>query len=303
MGEAGALLHEAGRPLRQLHFGQVVNILSAGSHHPLLCELEDDQGSAGLWVVKAPAVVAQPAKRGEFSVAAELVGAEVCAWAGVSAPALGLLRFPHEKTEVCTGFITGSSEAKREVAELFDANRGKLAFCCRFLEGAVDVRPGVLRERVRRPEVLGQAIALLLADAFIINHDRQRQNSNCLLYGQHLVAIDNGLTFIGLDDRGRRGEDLAQRTFPPTPLTQHIALPALQGRHGHPAWDAVTQRLEAVSDQTIESLIAGLPPELGHDHHTSAKGLLERLQRFLSARRAYAGALKDATLALVEAGP
>lgn len=301
MTPAGELLHEAGRPPRRLRFGQVVAILTAGTHHPLLCQLEDDQGPAGLWVVKAPAVVSQAAKRGEFAVVAELAGAEVCVWAGAAAPELGLLRFPREKSDDAIGFA-GPPEARREVAELFDANRGRLAFCCRFLRDAPDVRAGVLRARRGGPGLLDDAIALLLADAFTINHDRQAENANCLLFRRRLVAIDNGLSFVGLDSPGRKGDDLAQQTLLPPPLKQHVTLAALQGRQGRPAWHDVTRRLEGVSDEAIDGLIARLPPELDRDHHTSARDLLARLRGFLRARRAHADALKNAMLTLVEAG-
>jgi hypothetical protein len=170
------------------------------------------------------------------------------------------------------------------------------------LQDAVDVRAGALRARRGTPGLLDEAIALLLADAFTINHDRQAENANCVWFRQRLVAIDNGLAFVGLDNPGRRGDDLAQQTLLPTPLTRHVTLAALRGRQGHPAWDVVTRRLETWRDEAIEGLVAALPVELDRDHHTSANGLLGRLRRFLQARRGHARALKDAMLALVEAG-
>jgi hypothetical protein len=292
---AGDLFHVRGRAPESLTFGHPIRILSAGNHHPLLCELVDGRGDVGLWVVKPQRVVSKGVGRQEFFVVAELAGAEVCTWAGLRVPAIGLLRFPKRETAGVSTLSEGSESEKKEVGDLFALNRDRLAFCSRFLEGAVDVLPRVLKRRVRRPEVARAAIALLLADVFMLHDDRDIENSNCVFLGDDLVAIDHGLAFAGLDRPQETGKGLAARTVFST-TKRHVARLAARTIPSNPAWDEIVGSLESVSDTEIKALCRGWPPELDDDNEHSVRGLRRRMLVFLSTRREHVRALKTATV-------
>jgi hypothetical protein len=138
------VVHVAGAAPKLLRFGRAVDILSGGNHHPLLCELEDESGPAGAWVVKPQSLLSSQDARGALLVLAELAAAEVCAWAGIPTPAVGLVRFPEKPDALAIerGLPHLAADQRNEVLELYKLNRGALAFCGRLLEGAVDVMPG-----------------------------------------------------------------------------------------------------------------------------------------------------------------
>jgi hypothetical protein len=300
-GPHAPLLHQAGRRPRWLSFGRVIRVLSAGNHHPLLCQLEDEQGDTGLWVVKTPVVVSKSTGRQEFFVVSELAGAEVCARAGVGTPAVGLLRFPERAPAELMKPAHGGSEVERELEELFALNRGKLAFCSRYIVDAVDVRAEVLRTRAKASSVLAAAAGLLLADVFMRHDDREAENPNCVWYGWCLVAIDHGLAFGGLDGPGATGDSVAARVVLSAPMRRHVSLRALAGHSGHEAWAEASGRLASWPEEAIDRFVSGLPEELDLDGASTRGGLKLRMGDFLRARRRYLPEMRDAIVRLLEA--
>jgi hypothetical protein len=288
----GDTFHVRGRAPAILSFGHVIRILSAGSHHPLLCELADGNGDTGLWVVKPQCVVSKSVGRQELIVLAELAGAEVCTWAGVHVPATGLLRFPESERSEIMNLFDGADDEMREVRELFGVNRGRLASCSRFLEGAVDVLPRILQRRCRRPETARAAIGLMLADVFMCHDDRDAENSNALFLGDDLVAIDHGLAFVGLDRPQESGGALAGRKV--FFAKRHVARRAVRKLSGSALWDDVARALETVNDAEITALLQTFPLELENDLVHGVTGLRKRMLSFLLARRGHVQDLKTA---------
>src|SRR5579884_634732 len=206
----GAMFHAAARPPVALRIGRPVRTLSAGNHHPLLCHMETDQGPAGLWVVKPAIVLSRSTDRGTFGVLAELAGAEVCAWAGILTPQVGITRFPKafDEASLRAAILTlGPSECD-EILETYRVNGGRVAFCGRYLGPATNLVPGHLLRPKWRATAAPDAVALLTADAYMRHDDRVRDNPNALWFENRLVAIDHGLAFAGPTRRGALGDDL-----------------------------------------------------------------------------------------------
>jgi hypothetical protein len=286
------IFHTAGRPPRLLTIARPLRIQSGGNHHPLLCEMEDESGPAGLWVVKPIAILSRSTDRGEFGVLAGLAGAEVCAWAGVLAPGVALTRFPDAVEESA---LTAIDPAERtEVLGLFRLNRGKLAFCCRFLDGAADLKPAHLERTRRRATTLPDAVALLTADAYLRHDDRRVENPNAVWLGQRLVALDHGSAFAGLTRPGVQGDDLARHTLLHSSSFQHHVAAEAAARADDACWEAITTRLEAVEPSAVNALASGWPAELDHDSQSGQRELRSRLAAFLGERGKHVRPLVDA---------
>lgn len=291
--ELGHLLHVAGSLPRKLRFGRVVDVLTGGNHHPLVGELEDEAGPAGTWVVKPQVLLSAQDARGALLVLAELAASELCAWAGVSTPAIGLVRFPRDPDleSIAQGLLHLDPELRREVLELHKLNRDALAFCGRLLEQAVDVRPHTFGTRARRAEVAEVGSAIFFLDAYMRNDDRQIENPNVLWFFDRLIAIDHGHAFARLSAPGGTGAALAARTV----LHSHIgferhALRAPLQKLGdallrlHRIGAAVQQ----VSDRDIERLLTIWPAELDASRLGGPSGMRDELVAFLMHRRTHA---------------
>lgn len=281
------MFHKAGAPPITLRIGRPVRTLSAGNHHPLLCHMETEAGPAGLWVVKPAIVLSRSTERGTFGVLAELAGAEVCAWAGLLAPQVGLTHFPRHVDQIALRAAMLSLEPgeRDEIIELYRANAGRIAFCGRYLGRAPNLVPSHLLRPKWRITAVPDAVALLVADAFMMHDDRLRDNSNAIWFKDRLVAIDHGLAFAGLTRRGTTGDDVAQRTMLHAPnFDQHVAFRAIQRLAADADWDLVTGRLEAVPASYVRALANGWPADLDEDDQCGQAQLRSRMARFLTER-------------------
>lgn len=151
---------------------------------------------AGIWVVKPPVSVHATESRAELQVLAELVGAEVATWFGVPTPAIGLVDVPTAR-----GPVWASMPAT--VRTLFDANAGRVAFCSRFLDGAIETEPGRHRETSQGRELLRTYGARFMAlDTFLLHRDRTPDRPNAVEWLGRLVAIDHGGAFAQFTEKG-----------------------------------------------------------------------------------------------------
>jgi hypothetical protein len=230
--------------------------------------------------------------RESLFVLAELGGSEVCAWARVPTPALGLVRFP-ESVDVDALRKTVTSLApglQDEVVALHQLNRGLLALCCRHLEGAFDVLPGTFNTKARRAEVASVGMALYFVDAYLRNDDRERDNPNLLWMYNRLVAIDHGLAFAGITGPGVTGRALARKTIIHSPrgFREHVLRRALRKSNKLPIFWGVATLLESVSQADIDRLGETWPSELNATTLEGRSGLREQLIEFLDERRAHA---------------
>jgi hypothetical protein len=296
------LYHVAGRTPDELSMLHPREILSGGNHHPLLCEMEDATGLSGWWVVKPSIVLSRATDRSTFGVLAELAGAEVCAWAGVRTPACGLTRFPAVIDDgALLDELSGlDRDVRDEILEIFRVNRGKLAFCTRFLNRAIDLRPAHLLDT---PASVNDAVALLLADAYLRHDDRRTENPNAVWHHGRLVAIDHGSAFAGLTRPGTAGDDLAQQTvLHSTSFRDHVALAAARTAD-ESAWELPLARLEGVEPSTVTTLAATWSAELDDDPQSGQRGLRARLARFLGERGRQVRALREALRGVCERKP
>jgi hypothetical protein len=289
------LYHAAGLAPRSLDIARPLRILSGGNHHPILCEMGDASGSAGWWVVKPSIVMSRATDRGTFGVLAELAGAEVCAWAGLRAPAVGLTRFPASLDEAMLheDLAARGRDEREEILEIFRVNRGKLAFCVRFLHGAVDLRPAHLGDSFS-PTSVADAAALVLTDAYLRHDDRRIENPNAIWHEGRLVAIDHGSAFAGVTRPGSTGDDLARHTvLHSQSFRAHVALAAARGAD-ESTWETFVARLEGVNLPTVTALATSWPAELDDDPQSGQRGLRSRLARFLGERGLHVRALREA---------
>lgn len=284
MSASTPLLHLAGRAPAVLWLEAVLDVLDGGNHHPFLCDLVDGASSAARWVVKPPDVLSMGNRRdGAINLLAELAGAEVCAWAGVRAPAIGLVRFPDEPAKALSE--SAPERWRSEVAAVLGMNRGRLGFCSRFLESAVDVDPESL-EAEPSPGALGARAALFFVDVYIRHDDRRRENPNAVWLNGEIVALDHGASFVNLDQPGATGADVAARTVVHSrSFHEHVLYGDLARRWATVDFASVARRLASVPDAAIDALATTWPAEL-EPHRT-------RFIEFLKHRRAHALDIAD----------
>lgn len=275
-------LHAPGNPPRKLAFGRAIDVLDGGNHHPILCELEADGGPAGTWVVKPQDVVSIGNRReGALNVVAELASAEVCAWAGVPVPATGLVRFPPKPVDHFTGSLP--EKWQKEIRTVFEINQNRLAFCCKFLQEAVDIDPDTLKGAKGKAATVRYGGILFAVDAYLRHDDRRKDNPNAgWLPGDDIVALDHGSAFSGIDRPGTNGKDVAAYTVLQSPgaFREHIFYEPLQRNGRGVDWQGVADRLAQVSDDQINQAANGWPDEL--------RPWKAKVVEFLSARRKFA---------------
>jgi hypothetical protein len=244
------------------------------------------EGAVGLWVVKPTIVLSRASDRSTFGVLSEIAGAEVCAWAGILTPRIGLTRFPQrlDADGLLDGLTMLEKGERAEILEAFRANQGRLAFCARYLGKAIDLRRKFLRLKRWRATAIPDAVALLVADAYMRHDDRVDENPNALWFSQRIIALDHGSAFALMQRTGTSGDDLAARTALHAPFASHVAMEAVRkyGEEAH--WDVVTARLEAVTPQQVTDLLSKCPPELDEDALCSQHELRSRMARFLGER-------------------
>jgi len=175
-------------------------LLTGGNHHPLLALLEDESGPAGTWVIKPQHVTSMSDPRGPLSVLAELASAEVCSWAAIPTPAIALARFPPTAIadQIRRSVAHLPKPEQDEIVQIYEINRGQLAFCSRFLPDAVNVERGTFRSIRRRACLEETGVALFFVDAYLVHDDRRIENPNVMWHRDRLVAIDHGAAFAGL---------------------------------------------------------------------------------------------------------
>jgi hypothetical protein len=280
----------AGEPPARLRIVRPVDVLDAGSHHPLLCEMSTDAGPAGVWVVKPPVVLSVGSSYGAFSILAELAGAEVCLWAGLGCPAVGLTTFPPAiDGDLARAISALDPERRKEVADVFRVNRGRVAFCCRHLGTVPDLMPDAIVRVARfRERLVADAVALGVADAFMLHTDREAENPNALWFDGRVVAIDHNLAFAPLARAGSSASALAANVVPSrAPFLRHVAA-AIMREHARDdaLWAAPVRRLEQVTDEAIAGLAGHWPAELDEEPSRSIRQIRRTLQSFLFHRRA-----------------
>ncbi len=285
-GVSGSLFHEAGRVPDTLSIVRPVSILSSGNHHPLVCEMWSESGAAGIWVVKPSIVLSRSTDRSTFGVLAELAGAEVCSWAGILAPRVALTRFPNPLDEraLLDGLPMLEKVQRSEVLEVFRANKGRLAFCARYLAGATDLRTKYFRLKRWRAIAIPDAVALLVADAYMRHDDRLEENPNAVWFSNRVVALDHGSAFALMQRTGTSGDDLAAHTALHARFDSHVAISAARKYGEDVHWDVVAARLEAITPPQVAELLLKWPPELDDDALCSQHALRSRMVRFLGHR-------------------
>lgn len=255
--------------------------MTAGSHHPLACQLEDNHGRGG-WVVKPQHTVAIAESRTALTVLAELAGAEVCSWVGLPTPAVGVLVMP---PKIEADLLP--SEHRDELRQLFSINAGSVAFCSRLLDPVADVNPAVVQElAARRPDFLTACATLYALDAFIHHDDRTEDRPNALLWRDQLVAIDHGNAFVGLNRRGHNGATVAAMTYRPPPLyRRHVARAPLLNNLATVSLAAFVGGIQQVLEQHIDKVAARWPDELDVPSPGFERGLRTEMVCFLKGRR------------------
>lgn len=280
-------LHIAGVPPKELRISRPLQVLGAGSHHPVLCAMESDAGPEGAWVVKQPVVLSAASTLGAFGTVAELAGAEVCAWVGIPPPAIALTRFPTEMDpSVLRSTVSGLEPADvDELVQVWRANAGKLAFCVRHLPNAADLLPELLSRKRTRASMATQAAALIVADGYMAHTDRQAANPNALLVSDQIVPIDHNLAFPCLARPKAVAADEAKRTIlAQPPFLAHVARHA--ARLATDAdWETAVQRIEAVSEGAISAVVQSWPAELDGEPMLSVRGIHASFERFMVDRR------------------
>jgi hypothetical protein len=226
-----------------------------------------------------------------LEIVAELAGAEACAWAGLASPAVGLTTFPPALDEAMERAIAALDPAtQKEVADIFRVNAGRVAFCCRYLESVADLMPeAIARLPQHRSRLVADAVALGIADAFMLHTDREAENPNALWFAGRIVAIDHNLAFAPLARAGSTGAALAGNVVPTrAPFLRHVAAGIMREHAGEVAlWDGPVARLEAVPDAAIAALVSHWPAELDAEPSRSITGIRGTFESFLQHRRAF----------------
>lgn len=287
------LLHVAGKPPRRLEMSGVLQVLRRGHQRPLVCLLEEAGRPAGLWLVKPAVDGRSRGVDGQLMALCELAGSKVCAHAGVPTPSIGLVRIPEEPLDL----EPLAPDDRALVAPVLAANRGRLAFCSRWLENSEDALTAVLVRPRRRRMTRRVGYSLLLVDALIRNVDRRIANPNALLWHGDLVAIDHGQAFQGIE----RAEDVVAfargRSLAFNPY-DHLVVEVLRRLRRDGAFDPTEFLLVARLGDALDAVVEAWPDELdavakdGTTYKT-------RLRSFLMQRIADRAAVVEAVAALL----
>jgi hypothetical protein len=261
---------------RHLELGTPVDVLDAGSHKPLLCKLEDEDGApAGDWIVKTPSMYAH----GASSLLREVIGSDLAAFAGLPTPAIGLLRLPDPPA------ATDASDVGARAAAVYRADAGQLAFCSRKL-GAPTLEPSVLRRPGRpRSQLVHDAVFTFLFDVFMWHYDRTWKNPNLLLLDHRLVVIDHDRVCHGVESVDETGLAPDYTSFGhEAALVDHVLRPFLKRQVAHVAWHEFRDRMASLDGVTLDEMAAGWPDELDRGRTGATVDLKADVVRFLRAR-------------------
>lgn len=247
--------------------------MNTGRSRPILFQLQDDNGPAGLWVVKAQC----RSTFGRKLVLAELAGADLCVWFGLNTPEIGLLRFPSSPPP------TDLTDVGHVAANIYAADAGKLAFCSRYINTPLAVETCLSLNRRRSPSIAADGVRLLLFDAAAWHYDRTSGSPNAMLVRKRIVPFDHERAFFGIDAIDNTGcSPDYDETIGEHAVLEHIAAGLAAKNHDSPEWARFVSRLEALSDAEIGALVDRLPDELTMGPMGSWK---RDLARFLARRR------------------
>jgi hypothetical protein len=272
--------HRFDDPVRELSLGMAVDVLDQGSHEPLLCRLEELDGTdAGEWVVKTASMYTH----GATSLLREFVGSDLAAMFGLLTPSVALLRLP------ASPMPTDDTRVGQRARAVFAADAGGIAFCSRKLD-APPLDPGVLTRPGRRARTLiRDAIDLACFDGAFWHHDRTTKNPNVLLLGQRLVAIDHDRICHGIEAVDETG---LSPDYSRTEIAGHVLTRFLRPFSEHEEWTAAAERVRSAGDR-IDFMLARWPDELDRNKNGATVGLKGDLKRFLVKRIEHAAEIVE----------
>ncbi|MFO0599581.1 MAG: HipA family kinase [Myxococcaceae bacterium] len=276
--------HATGTRPESLRWGTIHAVLSKGSHHPLLCQLETAGRKSELWVVKPVHTTACSESRENEQIIAELAAAEVCSWVGLATPTTGLVRIPDQISDAEL-----PEEHREEIGATLKLNQGMLAFCSQHLDPAIELDPTTVGVVATSKEGL-RALALLFAvDSYIIHDDRTIHKPNAMWWNNRVVAIDHGSAFKGLWKNGVPPEDVARRTFRPSVVYKsHISKPHVLDADFADFQGAIA----GIVEEKIQSLKGAWPV----DENAELARLRTDVIAFLVARKSYIAEFMTATI-------
>ena len=128
-------------------------------------------------------------------------------------------------------------------------------------------------------------------------------NSNALLLGDKLIAIDHGDALAGFDRAGETGAALASRTVLPASMKSHFLLGWLRMHASGIDWVAIEASLACVGPPGVASLLASIPEELGSAEQNYRQEIYSRLRPFLLQRLQVLPELVQNLRSLIETKP
>lgn len=278
------LLHIAGADPFALRFVELDEVLDRGGHRPLRCRLEFADGEpAGDWVVKPPISLGDAESREELSVLAELAGAEVCTWAGLPTPAIGVVTIP---PKVDQRHLAGRDA---ETRQQLTTNAGRLAFCSRFLEDAAEWP----RDRYRQPPrgrdlARAYGLDLMFLDAYMLHDDRTPQKPNFIEHRGRLLPIDHGNAFVGLDREGAGIAAYVAGSRLSRCWAHHVFEPPLRSARKDLGTPVSAEKLSMIPDESVRALGERWPATLETTKTRAKRGIVSEMIEFLLRRREHA---------------
>jgi hypothetical protein len=211
----------------------------------------------------------------------ELAGAELCARVGLKTPAIGLLRVPNDPP------ATDDTEAGRAAAKIYNKDRGKLAFCSRFIWAppADPVRLGRLSKG--STPMARDGITLFALDTLIWNYDRNIGNPNALSHRRRVLPIDHDHAFFDMDAVDDSGASkVSYSAFPERPrIARHISAKLARKHWDSLAWKEFEECFCAITDEEIKAMAERWPDELDRNFHGGPVGWKANFVQFLCRRR------------------
>lgn len=270
--------HATGDASLLVYPGTPLRVMSEGSHHPVLCLLEDEHGPRDTWVVKA---ACRETDRYQ-ALARERFGADVAALLGLHTPATAWLLLPSVQPP------SGVDEASIAMQDVYGRDAGGAAFCSRFVDDAVRI-DGTLKHGRKLPgPVVEDAIRMFALDVFLHHADRTAAKTNALARGERLIAIDHGLILAGLDKIDESGAP----TYSPETLgnpnlwPRHFCSAIVRREFAHPLWSEVEAILSAFGEDDTHELAERWPDRLGLSTIPSLDGYRRDLAWYVRMRSA-----------------
>lgn len=268
--------HAADRPPTMLRFGTALRVFDKGSHRPVLFLMERADGALQQWVVKCAA------KDGGIMrpLLHEVAAADLCAWFGILTPEIGLARCPKRPPP------TDQTEAGRAAAAMFRKCAGELTFCSRHIAG--DIASSRVISRRRRPEVIADAIRILLFDLLFANYDRLDSNPNLMLSNSRLVAIDHERAFFGAHQLDEAGLPWNTGVIHLSGYEAHPASRIVKKHGSHDAWLDFVLRLRDLDEGALREMSSKWPTDLTRGPKGLATTWVDDMLALLQRRRSNA---------------